>query len=65
LEVILKNKEISLKEFAQRTGRRIDGVYVDLWSGRIPGKKKDGRWLISESAVQQFKRQDRKGKAKI
>jgi excisionase family DNA binding protein len=43
--------EISVRQAAQRLGVGLGHLYQLLWAGKIPGRKKDGEWLIPEGAV--------------
>jgi len=40
--------KISPREFARLKGKTLNGVYAQLWAGRIPGATQDasGRWRI-------------------
>ena len=44
--------ELSPRETAQKLGIGLDSVYALVWSGKLPARKLDGRWLISASEVQ-------------
>jgi excisionase family DNA binding protein len=44
-------KEISTTEAAQRLGVRLDYLSMLLRSGKIDGRKQDGRWLVSADSV--------------
>lgn len=49
---MLEKTEITPREAAQRLGQRLDSVYALVWTGRLPARKQDGRWLIPASAVE-------------
>jgi excisionase family DNA binding protein len=39
------------REAAQRLKVELGYVYHLLWSGRLPGVQRNGRWLIPEAAI--------------
>ena len=43
---------VSPSEAAQTLGIRLDAVYGLIWVGRLQAEKRDGRWLVSQSAVE-------------
>ena len=45
--------ELTPREAAQRLGIRLDTLYSLLWTGRLTARKHEGRWLVSEEAVQE------------
>jgi len=49
-----KTKETGLspREAALRLGIGLDFVYRELWSGKLPARKQDGRWFIPSTAVE-------------
>jgi excisionase family DNA binding protein len=47
----IKQKELTTAEAAQRLGIRLDYLSMLLRSGKIAGRKHDGRWLVSAVAV--------------
>ena len=58
-------REITPREYARRTGLRLDTTYAAIWAGRIKARQIDGRWRIPESAVEHTlrkKRSDADGK---
>ena len=50
-----KATEISVREVALRLGKRLDDTYKLIQAARLKGRKVDGRWLVSVSAVEAFK----------
>lgn len=42
----------SPRKAAQTLGIRLDAVYGLIWAGRLQAEKRDGRWLVSQSAVE-------------
>lgn len=46
-----QQSELSPREAAQKLGIGLDSVYSLLWSGKLPARKVDGRWLVSPSEV--------------
>jgi excisionase family DNA binding protein len=54
-------REVSPREYARRTGLRLDTTYAAIWAGRIEARQVDGRWRIPESAVQDVLRNKRSG----
>lgn len=46
-------RHVTATEVAREMGLRLDYLYMLLRSGRIPASKKDGRWEIPVSAVEQ------------
>ncbi len=44
-------KELTTTEAARQLGLRLDYLTMLLRSGRLAGRKKDGRWLVSAEAV--------------
>jgi len=42
---------VSPRESARMLEIRIDAVYGLIWAGRLTAEKRDGRWLVSQSAV--------------
>jgi excisionase family DNA binding protein len=43
---------VTPREVARTLGIRLDAVYSLIWAGRLQAEKKDGRWLISQAAVE-------------
>lgn len=43
---------MSPREAAQMLGTRLEAVYSLIWAGRLQAEKRDGRWLVSQSAVE-------------
>ena len=52
-------REITPREYARRTGLRLDTTYAAIWAGRIEARQVDGRWRIPESAVESSLRNKR------
>ena len=46
------SKELSVIEATRRLGVGIDATYKLLYSGKLPARKVDGRWLIRADAVE-------------
>jgi excisionase family DNA binding protein len=46
-----KDKEITTTEAAHQMGVRLDYLNMLLRSGKIEGRKHDGRWLVSADSV--------------
>jgi excisionase family DNA binding protein len=47
----MKQPELGPKDIAQKLGVGLDHVYSLLWSGKLPGRKVDGRWRVHASDV--------------
>jgi excisionase family DNA binding protein len=47
-----EHASVSPREAAQMLGIRLDAVYGLIWAGRLQAEKQDGRWLVSQSAVE-------------
>ena len=47
-----KKEEISAIQAARRLGVGLDYLYSLLWTGKLAARKKGGRWLVLESAIQ-------------
>lgn len=45
-------KDLTPREAAQQLGIRLDSLYKDLWTGRLAGRKEEGRWVIPGAAVE-------------
>ena len=58
-----RNKEITARKAARRLGLRLDSLYALLWAGKLPGRKKEGRWVIPTAAVE-ARLQRKKGHAR-
>ena len=46
-----KLKELTTTEAARRLGIRLDYLTMLLRSGKLAGRKEDGRWLVSAESV--------------
>jgi excisionase family DNA binding protein len=44
--------EISVSQVARRLSVELSYVYMLIWSGKLAARKVNGRWLVSEQAVQ-------------
>jgi len=51
-----KNEKLTTSEFAGRTGLSASTVSQYIRDGKINGKKESGRWMIPESEVGRFKK---------
>ncbi len=49
-------KKLTTKQFADRTGLSASTVSQYIRDGKINGKKESGRWMIAESEVGRFKK---------
>jgi excisionase family DNA binding protein len=49
---VISTTELSPAETARVLGVTLDYVYKLLWSGRLPGRKVEGRWRVSPAAVE-------------
>ena len=47
-----RDTDTTPREAAQRLGVRLMYVYGLLWTGELPGRKRDGRWVIPSAAVE-------------
>jgi len=47
-----QDKWITARDAAAKLGFSINYVYSSLWSGKLPGKKIDGKWMVSLQAVE-------------
>jgi hypothetical protein len=45
---------ISPREAAKKSHKSLNAIYTAVWTGRLRAEKCDGRWLISEEAVDEF-----------
>lgn len=43
---------ISVAEAARKLGLGLGYVYSLVWTGRLEARKIEGRWLVSEEAIQ-------------
>lgn len=59
--LVSRAREITPREYARRTGLRLDTTYSAIWAGRIKARQIDGRWRIPESAVEDTLRKKRSG----
>jgi excisionase family DNA binding protein len=48
----MTQSEISVAEAARRLGVALTYVYSLVWAGKLPGQKVNGRWKISETAIE-------------
>ncbi len=50
-----KTKETGLspRGAALRLSIGLDFVYRELWSGKLPGRKEEGRWVIPATAIEE------------
>ncbi len=48
-----KERGLSPREAALRLGIGLDFVYRELWSGKLPGRKEEGRWVIPATAIEE------------
>jgi excisionase family DNA binding protein len=48
----MTQSKISVAEAARRLGVALTYVYSLVWAGKLPGQKVNGRWKISEIAVE-------------
>jgi len=48
----MKSKTVSVPEAARTLGMCLEGVYRLLYAGRLEARKVEGKWRISEVAVQ-------------
>jgi excisionase family DNA binding protein len=47
------HKEVGTAETAHRLGVGLGFVYALIWSGKLPGRKVGGRWLIPGKAIEE------------
>ncbi len=40
------------REVARTLGIRLDAVYSLIWAGKLQAERRDGRWLVSQAAVE-------------
>jgi excisionase family DNA binding protein len=45
-------KELTVAQATRRLGVTMDAVYRLLYAGKLEARKSDGRWFISEQAVE-------------
>jgi predicted site-specific integrase-resolvase len=50
----MMEKELSAVEAARQAGIRLDVLYPLLRVGRIPARRKDGRWIISAADLKAY-----------
>lgn len=50
-EMKQQRETLTPREAAQRLGIGLDSVYSLLWSGKLPARKVDGRWIVNPSDV--------------
>lgn len=48
-----KETGLSPREAALRLGIGLDFVYRELWSGKLPGRKEEGRWVIPATTIEE------------
>ena len=48
----MSNNELTPRQASQRLGLRLDSLYALIWAGKLAARKRDGRWLVSASAVE-------------
>ncbi|MGO9575997.1 MAG: helix-turn-helix domain-containing protein [Terriglobales bacterium] len=46
--------DLSTRGAAQKMDISLNATYSALWSGRLRAEKRDGRWLISAEAVDEY-----------
>ena len=46
-----RNDSVSPREAARILGIRLESVYSLVWAGRLEATKKDGRWFLSQQAI--------------
>ena len=44
--------EMTPRQAALKLGVGLDSVYALLWSGKLPGRRVEGRWLIAAEAIE-------------
>jgi excisionase family DNA binding protein len=47
----MSGKELSAVETSRKLKVGLPRIYQLIWSGKLPARKLDGRWLVSEQAV--------------
>jgi len=47
-----KENDLTVRETAEKLGVRLDYTYELIWTGRLPARRVDGRWLIPAQAVE-------------
>ena len=55
----MNDPEVSPRQAAQQLGVRLGCVYALLWDGVLKGEKRDGRWFILLSSVENRLQQNR------
>lgn len=48
----MSDQEISVVEAARILSVQLGYVYTLIWGGKLEARKVDGRWLVSEEAVE-------------
>jgi excisionase family DNA binding protein len=47
------HRDVGTAETAHRLGVGLGFVYALIWSGKLPGRKVGGRWLIPTKAIEE------------
>ncbi len=47
-----KVDHFTVREASEKLGVRLDYTYELIWTGRLPARRVDGRWLIPAQAVE-------------
>jgi hypothetical protein len=47
-----RKKTVTPRSAAVTLGIRLDSIYKLIWAGNLTGRKKDGRWMISETSLE-------------
>ena len=55
----MNDSEVSPRQAAQQLGVRLGCVYALLWDGVLKGEKRDGRWFILLSSIENRLQQTR------
>jgi helix-turn-helix protein len=50
---------ISPRKAAKKLHISLNATYTAIWTGRLQGKKRDGKWLVSVHAVDEYLRRRR------
>lgn len=60
---MINDEEITAIEAARRLNVGLDYLYSLLWTGKLSGRKTNGRWTVSVQAVEERARARKEGLA--
>jgi predicted site-specific integrase-resolvase len=48
----MKERDLSPAETARKLGISLEYAYRQIWAGRLPANKREGRWYVPSSEVE-------------